>query len=149
MSNRTEHKRQLQRGLSISSLLGLTWIFGALSIFKETEELFQYLFVICNSFQGLFIFVFFCLLQPKVRESWTACAKLCCRCCPSKTTSQENMRPSMVPLENPHEVSAQEIEKDVPNTTTTLDGDQNETSVSDNNNDDRRAVYRGRWFYQK
>ena len=57
----------------------------------------------------------------------------------------------MVPLENPHEVSAQEIEKDTPYTTTTLDGDQNEASVPENYNvdEDRRAVYRGRWFYQK
>ena len=57
----------------------------------------------------------------------------------------------MVPLENPHEVAVQEIVEDIPVTTSRIDSDQNEAVVPENNNvdDDRRAVYRGRWFYQK
>ena len=52
-------------------LFGLTWIFAILT-FSVTglRETFQILFVIFNSFQGFFIFVFVCILNKDVLESW-------------------------------------------------------------------------------
>ncbi|XP_014668499.1 PREDICTED: adhesion G protein-coupled receptor B2-like [Priapulus caudatus] len=52
-------------------LLGVTWIFGFLQSIDYLSEVSQYLFVILNSIQGLFIFVFHCLLDARVREAAT------------------------------------------------------------------------------
>ena len=55
-------------------LFGLTWFFGALTVsgFGDARAsiAFQVLFVICNAFQGFFIFLFFCVLSKDGRESW-------------------------------------------------------------------------------
>ncbi len=48
-------------------LLGLTWAFGLLYINKETLIM-AYLFTILNSLQGLFIFIFHCIMNEKVRH---------------------------------------------------------------------------------
>ena len=50
-------------------LLGLTWLFGALTA-GEASKAFQYMFVIFNGFQGFFLFVHFCMLNRDVRELW-------------------------------------------------------------------------------
>lgn len=46
-------------------LLGLTWSFGLFFI-SEASIVMAYLFTIFNTFQGMFIFIFHCLLQKKV-----------------------------------------------------------------------------------
>ncbi|XP_022110547.1 uncharacterized protein LOC110990059 [Acanthaster planci] len=46
-------------------LLGISWLFGLLSVDKNTL-IFMYLFVIFNSLQGVFIFVFHCLTNDDV-----------------------------------------------------------------------------------
>ena len=53
----------------ISSLLGLTWVFGALTIMKA-DQAFQIVFTVANSLQGFFIFIFFCILNNDVRSVW-------------------------------------------------------------------------------
>lgn len=50
-------------------LLGLTWVFGVLFISQETVVM-AYLFTALNSFQGLFIFVFHCLMNEKVKKEY-------------------------------------------------------------------------------
>jgi hypothetical protein len=50
--------------LSFFCLLGITWVFGALAI-GNAGIVFLYLFAICNAFQGLFIFIFHCYIDPK------------------------------------------------------------------------------------
>ena len=52
-------------------LFGLTWLFAILT-FSVTgvREAFQILFVIFNSFQGFFIFLFFCIFNKEALESW-------------------------------------------------------------------------------
>ena len=50
-------------------LFGLGWIFGVLTI-QEASTAFKYLFVIFNGFQGLYFFVFTCLLQKEARHFW-------------------------------------------------------------------------------
>ena len=55
----------IQGALALEVLLGLTWVFGYFYISAEALPL-AYLFTICNSLQGLFIFVFHCILNKKV-----------------------------------------------------------------------------------
>lgn len=52
--------------IALLFLLGLTWAFGLLFINKESVVM-AYLFTTFNAFQGVFIFVFHCALQKKVR----------------------------------------------------------------------------------
>ena len=55
----------------VMSLFGLTWLFAILTIsVRGLRETFQILFTIFNSFQGFFIFVFFCVLNKEARDSW-------------------------------------------------------------------------------
>ena len=60
----------LKVSISLTVVMGITWIIGVLVI--EVEELFPlaYIFTIFVAFQGLFIFIFFVLLQKPVRESY-------------------------------------------------------------------------------
>ncbi|XP_072034709.1 adhesion G-protein coupled receptor G2-like [Amphiura filiformis] len=62
---------RFRNSVAISCLLGLTWIFGFLAI-NGAALVFQWLFCIFNSFQGVFIFIFFCLKQKDVRETVTS-----------------------------------------------------------------------------
>ncbi|XP_062601069.1 adhesion G-protein coupled receptor D1-like [Saccostrea cucullata] len=48
-------------------VLGVTWLFGLLSI-NDDVVVFQYIFALFNSFQGLFIFISKCLLSKKIRK---------------------------------------------------------------------------------
>ena len=58
----------------IMFLFGLTWLFGALTVTgfgsATASFAFQVLFVICNAFQGFFIFLFFCLFNKDARDLW-------------------------------------------------------------------------------
>lgn len=56
-------------GFALLCLLGLTWSFGLFFI-SESSVVLAYLFTIFNTFQGMFIFTFHCLLQKKVSASW-------------------------------------------------------------------------------
>ncbi|KAJ8024356.1 Adhesion G-protein coupled receptor G6 [Holothuria leucospilota] len=60
---RTEIFERAQSIFIISVLLGLTWVFGFLSI-GSAQFIFNLLFLIFNSLQGFFVFVFF-ILRPK------------------------------------------------------------------------------------
>lgn len=68
------NKTILRLLISISGvmlLFGLTWTFAILTFSViGLRETFQILFVIFNSFQGFFIFIFVCILNKEVLESW-------------------------------------------------------------------------------
>ncbi|XP_070571023.1 adhesion G protein-coupled receptor L4-like [Ptychodera flava] len=49
-------------------LLGLTWAFGLLAI-DESTVAFQYIFASLNSLQGLFIFIFHCVMNDEVKSA--------------------------------------------------------------------------------
>ena len=70
--NRDETLRRLQNAVIISVLLGLTWVFGLLSLIETANFVFQILFCIFNSLQGLMIFILFCLRQQEIRKAWKA-----------------------------------------------------------------------------
>uniref|UniRef100_A0A8C5VXK7 G-protein coupled receptors family 2 profile 2 domain-containing protein n=1 Tax=Microcebus murinus TaxID=30608 RepID=A0A8C5VXK7_MICMU len=46
-------------------ILGTSWVFGVLAV-NDRALVFQYLFATLNSLQGLFIFLFHCLLNSEV-----------------------------------------------------------------------------------
>eukprot|EP00112_Aurelia_sp_Birch-Aquarium-sp1_P010321 Seg221.2 transcript_id=Seg221.2/GoldUCD/mRNA.D3Y31 product="Adhesion G-protein coupled receptor D1" protein_id=Seg221.2/GoldUCD/D3Y31 len=50
-------------------ILGLSWIFGLLAV-NESTIIFQYLFCIFNSLQGLFIFLVHCVGNSEVRSAF-------------------------------------------------------------------------------
>ena len=52
-------------------LFGLTWLFAILTFSTPgLRETFQILFTVFNSFQGFFIFLFFCIFNKEAVESW-------------------------------------------------------------------------------
>ncbi|KAI8493085.1 hypothetical protein Bbelb_290890 [Branchiostoma belcheri] len=71
--------RQIRRACSIMALFGLTWVFGFLVI-DDARTVFAYLFCIFNTLQGLFIFIFHCVMREdmtKWRKKLT-CWKFIC-----------------------------------------------------------------------
>ena len=63
---------QFRMAVCIFFLLGLAWIFGFGVIFtsNDTRLIFEYLFCILNSLQGLAIFIFFVLRERNARKLW-------------------------------------------------------------------------------
>ena len=57
---------------SIMNLYGFSWVFGALVVSGDQSGSFalQLIFTLLNSFQGFFIFIFFCVLGKDAREAW-------------------------------------------------------------------------------
>ncbi|XP_028413002.1 uncharacterized protein LOC114535873 [Dendronephthya gigantea] len=53
----------------VTCLLGITWVFGVFYLNNESVVV-AYIFNICNVLQGLFIFVFHCLLDEKIRQQY-------------------------------------------------------------------------------
>jgi hypothetical protein len=51
------------------TLLGITWVFGALAL-GEAKLVFQYIFCISNSLQGFIIFMVRCVQYPEARMAW-------------------------------------------------------------------------------
>ncbi|XP_071954829.1 adhesion G protein-coupled receptor L3-like isoform X2 [Antedon mediterranea] len=69
--NESQHAVTAVKGAFILlPILGLTWLFGILSVDSKTTMLFQYLFVIFNSLQGLSIFLVYCVLNTEVQNAW-------------------------------------------------------------------------------
>lgn len=60
------HRSWSLGAITLLFLLGLTWAFGLLFI-NENTVIMAYLFTIFNAFQGMFIFIFHCALQKKVK----------------------------------------------------------------------------------
>ncbi|XP_063219842.1 latrophilin Cirl isoform X2 [Bacillus rossius redtenbacheri] len=59
----------LRGAIMLVFLLGLTWTFGLLYLNKESI-LMAYIFTVLNSLQGLFIFIFHCVQNEKVRKEY-------------------------------------------------------------------------------
>ncbi|XP_037401135.1 adhesion G protein-coupled receptor L2 isoform X9 [Pygocentrus nattereri] len=68
-------------------LVSLTWSFGLFFI-NEKSVVLAYLFTIFNTFQGMFIFIFYCLLQKKVRREYSKCFRhtYCCGGLPTENS---------------------------------------------------------------
>uniref|UniRef100_A0A8C7R6C2 Adhesion G protein-coupled receptor L3 n=1 Tax=Oncorhynchus mykiss TaxID=8022 RepID=A0A8C7R6C2_ONCMY len=68
--------------IALLCLLGLTWAFGLMYV-NESTVIMAYLFTIFNSLQGMFIFIFHCVLQKKVRKEYGKCLRT--HCCSGKS----------------------------------------------------------------
>ncbi|XP_061620306.1 adhesion G protein-coupled receptor L3-like isoform X9 [Phyllopteryx taeniolatus] len=68
--------------IALLCLLGLTWAFGLMYV-NESTLVMAYLFTIFNSLQGMFIFIFHCVLQKKVRKEYGKCLRT--HCCSGKS----------------------------------------------------------------
>ena len=66
--------QHVKRAAAILSVLGLTWSFGVLAI-KDAKIIFQYLFCIFNSIQGLLVFVLYSVLNTETRAKYKNRAK--------------------------------------------------------------------------
>ncbi|XP_059504136.1 adhesion G protein-coupled receptor L2 isoform X10 [Stegostoma tigrinum] len=77
--NKPHLKSWVLGAFALLCLLGLTWGFGLLFINEESIVM-AYLFTIFNAFQGMFIFLFHCALQKKVRKEYNKCFRhsQCC-----------------------------------------------------------------------
>ncbi|XP_070189273.1 adhesion G protein-coupled receptor L3-like isoform X2 [Littorina saxatilis] len=70
--------QQLRGALGVAILLGLTWVFGFMAV-SQAAVVFYYLFAIFNSLQGLWIFIFYCVMKKEARNSWLRALP----CCPT------------------------------------------------------------------
>ena len=68
-SQKISRLQRARQGAAILVLLGLTWLFGVLAI-NDAKVVFQYLFCIFNSLQGLLVFVFYCVLSKENRKKY-------------------------------------------------------------------------------
>ncbi|XP_052796019.1 adhesion G protein-coupled receptor L3-like [Mya arenaria] len=69
-----EERSSIKSGLKAAAVLlpvlGLTWTLGFLSITSKETLIFTYLFTILNSLQGVFFFLFHCLLSTDVHKAY-------------------------------------------------------------------------------
>ncbi|XP_071797056.1 uncharacterized protein [Asterias amurensis] len=74
--------KRLQNAVGISALMGLTWCFGFLAI-EGATAIFQLLFCVFNSLQGVVVFVMFCARREEVRAAVAPYLRriCCCRVC--------------------------------------------------------------------
>ncbi|XP_071843528.1 adhesion G protein-coupled receptor L2-like isoform X4 [Apostichopus japonicus] len=63
------HRSWLRGALVLLCLLGITWVFG-LAYVNANMIVFAYIFTIFNVLQGMFIFLFHCLMNDKVRKEY-------------------------------------------------------------------------------
>ncbi|XP_073509935.1 adhesion G protein-coupled receptor E3-like isoform X2 [Phyllobates terribilis] len=104
------HTRLLTfKALSQLFILGCTWIIGLFQ-FGSEYLVASYIFTICNSLQGVYIFVVHCLLNRQVREEYNRVFRRLY----SKKSTSETMTGSTVPMTiKPSQVSEASKEDDV------------------------------------
>ncbi|XP_046406446.1 adhesion G protein-coupled receptor L2-like isoform X5 [Ischnura elegans] len=91
------HLAWLRGAIVLVFLLGLTWTFGLLYL-NEESIIMAYIFTVLNSLQGLFIFVFHCVQNEKVRKEYRKFVRRnswlpkCLQC--SKNSSSKERRSS-------------------------------------------------------
>ncbi|XP_033001469.1 adhesion G protein-coupled receptor F5 [Lacerta agilis] len=85
----------------LTSLLGLTWLFGLATVIPGSPRAFHYLFTLFNAFQGLFILLLGILSDRKVREAlWNKCSLSSWSSQHTKSTSQ-GMSAPMLSISSP------------------------------------------------
>nr|XP_054764165.1 adhesion G-protein coupled receptor G2-like isoform X1 [Lytechinus pictus] len=67
---RRETIERVQNAICILLLLGLTWITGYFLLIPSFSPVAQPIFIVLNSFQGLFIFLLYCVRKPHIRKKW-------------------------------------------------------------------------------
>ncbi|XP_022082816.1 adhesion G-protein coupled receptor G4-like [Acanthaster planci] len=78
VSRSQQISKRLQNAVGISVLVGLTWAFGFLAINKATF-VFQLIFCLANSLQGVVVCIMFCIRRDEVRTTVAPyIRRLCC-----------------------------------------------------------------------
>lgn len=85
-------RRKARIIFSCVTIMGLAWIIGVFAIGPLKVAL-QIVFTVFNSLQGVFIFVFYCLLNKNVQEEWRRC--FCSGRIEETTSSQSTKRSTM------------------------------------------------------
>ncbi|XP_030850245.1 adhesion G-protein coupled receptor G6-like [Strongylocentrotus purpuratus] len=67
INRRQEIMRRLKNGIGVLLLLGLTWLVGYYTVTEQLNLAVHVIFILLNSLQGFFIFVFYVLRQPQSR----------------------------------------------------------------------------------
>ncbi|XP_072050044.1 uncharacterized protein [Amphiura filiformis] len=75
---------RLQNAFAMSILMGLTWVFGFFAI-EDAKFAFSLIFCLCNSLQGLALFLLFCARQDDVRRQLGPYVRKAC-CMSAKPT---------------------------------------------------------------
>ncbi|XP_071510782.1 uncharacterized protein [Diadema antillarum] len=81
-----ENLQRVQHAVGFIIVMGTTWIFGFLTSIEAATVAFQIIFIIFNSLQGVFIFLFYCFRRPAIRAKWRK-ALCCCLPPPKDSTS--------------------------------------------------------------
>lgn len=68
--DRSAIRAGLKAAVVLLPLLGLTWTLGFLSVENKEALVFTYLFTLFNSLQGVFFFIFHCLLSVDVQKAY-------------------------------------------------------------------------------
>eukprot|EP00057_Strongylocentrotus_purpuratus_P026323 XP_011680797.1 PREDICTED: probable G-protein coupled receptor 128 isoform X1 [Strongylocentrotus purpuratus] len=87
---REEMIERVKNAVTILVLMGLTWTTGYLLLIEAFTLVVQALFILFNSFQGLFIFILYCVRKPLVRQQWG----LTCFWCDGEGTGSDGRRVS-------------------------------------------------------
>ena len=69
-SKMPRNQHTLRLVIFLSSLLGLSWFFSVF-VALSSEVIFQYIFAILNTLQGVFILIFHIFRSPDVRKAWS------------------------------------------------------------------------------
>ena len=64
---RLEIMHRLKNGIGFLLLLSLTWLVGYFTVIEQLNVAVHVIFILLNSLQGFFIFVFYVLRQPQSR----------------------------------------------------------------------------------
>eukprot|EP00057_Strongylocentrotus_purpuratus_P003265 XP_003726284.2 PREDICTED: probable G-protein coupled receptor 128 [Strongylocentrotus purpuratus] len=87
---REEMIERVKNAVTILVLMGLTWTTGYLLLIEAFTLVVQALFIMFNSFQGLFIFILYCVRKPLIRQQWG----LTCSWCDGESTQSGGRRVS-------------------------------------------------------
>lgn len=74
-ARRNEIITRVRHGILFWFVLGLSWIFGFLAAVDSKTLIFDYLYCICISLQGLIMFLLLCIANPEFRNLFTKCSK--------------------------------------------------------------------------
>ena len=104
LSKDSKRKKEVTQGtvkaiisvFSVMVMFGLSWLFGALSI-DDGAIFFQWPFVILNTLQGFFLFIFFCVIGKDAREEWLNLLSCYRRKKKQKQSAASHSRSSQVP----------------------------------------------------
>ncbi|BFZ16751.1 hypothetical protein BsWGS_19790 [Bradybaena similaris] len=103
-SNGSGIRAWVQGALALEVLLGLTWTLGYFLINDDSLPL-AYVFAILNSLQGLFIFVFHCLLNKKAQKEYRQVVYKVVKRSPSSVTTQSTLTKRTNNTNHSHELN--------------------------------------------